>query len=302
MSARVGSSPVGVRRLLDRGALHPCPCPGAERVGQGRDPQPPVHRRADQRPGTGTQTAAPAPRKALRGHRHPGRRDLRLRLRPPVRDRHLPDRTCSRKTAPAGWPMTATTSTSTSSTASSSTPETGVIDSGRATGIAVHPLTKDLYVSHRNAVDVYEAPVEPGNPPAHVFGTGTLGNAYGVAVSAFPATEGDVYVADASDHTVKVYDPSVSLTQRRSRSSMAPTPPRAASSRSRTPASPSTRATATSSSSTTPRRSPSIPAPPSTSSTPAACSAASSNTRSSTERPSGSPSTNPRRPPTARST
>jgi hypothetical protein len=89
--------------------------------------------------------------------------------------------------------------------------ETGVIDAGRATGIAVHPLTKDLYVSHRNAVDVYEAPVEPGNPPAHVVGTGTLGNAYGVAVSAFPATEGDVYVADASDHTVKVYSPAGSL-------------------------------------------------------------------------------------------
>jgi hypothetical protein len=90
--------------------------------------------------------------------------------------------------------------------------ETGVIDAGRATGIAVNPLTKDLYVSHRNAVDVYEAPVEPGNPPAHVFGSGTLGNAYGVAVSAFGATEGDVYVADASDHTVKVYDPSLGPT------------------------------------------------------------------------------------------
>jgi hypothetical protein len=92
-------------------------------------------------------------------------------------------------------------------------PESGVIDSGRATGIAVHPLTKDLYVSHRNSIDVYEAPVEPNNSPKHVYGTGTLGNAYGVAVSAFPATEGDVYVADASDHTVKVYDPSFSPTQ-----------------------------------------------------------------------------------------
>jgi Divergent InlB B-repeat domain len=92
-------------------------------------------------------------------------------------------------------------------------PESGVIDSGRVTGIAVHPLTKDLYVSHRNSVAVYEAPVEPGNVPAHVFGTGTLGNAYGVAVSAFPATDGNVYVADAQDHTVKVYDPSFSMTQ-----------------------------------------------------------------------------------------
>jgi hypothetical protein len=91
-------------------------------------------------------------------------------------------------------------------------PESGVIDSGRVTGIAIHPLTKDLYVSHRNLVAVYEAPVEPGNTPAHVFGTGSLGNAYGVAVSAFPATDGDVYVADAEDHSVKVYDPSFSMT------------------------------------------------------------------------------------------
>jgi Divergent InlB B-repeat domain len=92
--------------------------------------------------------------------------------------------------------------------------ETGVIDPGPATGIAVHPITKDLYVSHRNSVAVYEAPVEPGNLPAHVFGgTDSLGNAYGVAVSAFPGTDGDVYVADAQDHTVKVFDPSFSMTQ-----------------------------------------------------------------------------------------
>ena len=51
-------------------------------------------------------------------------------------------------------------------------PETGVIDAGRATGIAVQPITKDLYVSHRNSVAVYEAPVEPGKLPADVFGTG----------------------------------------------------------------------------------------------------------------------------------
>jgi hypothetical protein len=92
-------------------------------------------------------------------------------------------------------------------------PESGVVDSGPANGIAVHPLTKDLYVAHRGSVAVYEAPVEPGNLPAHVFGTGSLGNAYGVAVSAFPATDGNVYVADAQDHTVKVYDPSFSMTQ-----------------------------------------------------------------------------------------
>jgi hypothetical protein len=92
-------------------------------------------------------------------------------------------------------------------------PDAGTIDAGRATGVAVHPITKDLYVSHRTSVAVYTAPVEPGDTPAHVIGEGSLGDAYGVAVSAFPATDGNVYVADAEDDTVKVYDPSVSMSQ-----------------------------------------------------------------------------------------
>ena len=41
MSARVGSSPVGARRRPHRGALHPCPCPGAERLGQAEIPNHP---------------------------------------------------------------------------------------------------------------------------------------------------------------------------------------------------------------------------------------------------------------------
>ena len=44
------------------------------------------------------------------------------------------------------------------------------------------------------------------------IGTGSLINGYGVAVSAFPATKGQVAVADAGNGKVKVYDPKVSLT------------------------------------------------------------------------------------------
>ncbi len=92
---------------------------------------------------------------------------------------------------------------------------TGVIDPGPASGIAVDPTSFDLFVDHRTSIAVYEAPVDPGDAPSFEIDPGSggaLGNGYGVAVSAFPATEGYVYVADASDNTVKVYDPSASLT------------------------------------------------------------------------------------------
>jgi len=87
---------------------------------------------------------------------------------------------------------------------------TGIISSAPATGIAVDPKTFDLYVNNRTSIAVYEAPVDPGDPPAFEIDpgpTGALKDGYGIAVSTFPATAGYVYVADAADHTVKVYDP-----------------------------------------------------------------------------------------------
>jgi hypothetical protein len=84
----------------------------------------------------------------------------------------------------------------------------GVIDEAPATGIAVDPASFDLYVDHRTSVAVYAAPVEPGDPPALELDlSGAVGNGYGIAVSAFPATAGWIYVADAADHTVKAFDP-----------------------------------------------------------------------------------------------
>jgi hypothetical protein len=91
-------------------------------------------------------------------------------------------------------------------------PDTGVIDAKQSFGIALDPETKSLYVNHRTSISVYKAPVEPGNAPVLTIGTGSLVNGYGVAVSAFPATKGQVFVADAGNGKVKVYDPKVSLT------------------------------------------------------------------------------------------
>jgi DNA-binding beta-propeller fold protein YncE len=91
-------------------------------------------------------------------------------------------------------------------------PVTGTIDPEPTTGLAVDPETANLYVAHRTSVDMYEAPIIPGAPPALEIGVGSLEDAYGVAISKFSATEGEVYVADAGTNTVKVYDPTVSAT------------------------------------------------------------------------------------------
>ena len=83
-----------------------------------------------------------------------------------------------------------------------------VIDSAHPTGVAVDPATGNLYVDDRTYVAVYEAPVGPGEEPVAKIGLGSLEEGYGVAVSGFAATKGDVYVADAATGTVRVYGPS----------------------------------------------------------------------------------------------
>jgi hypothetical protein len=80
------------------------------------------------------------------------------------------------------------------------------IDDGESTGVAVDPASGDVYVNDRTSVAVYEAPVVGGEPPARIVGLGSLADAYGVAVAA-----GRVYVPDAADNTVKVYEPAVDL-------------------------------------------------------------------------------------------
>jgi Divergent InlB B-repeat domain len=86
-----------------------------------------------------------------------------------------------------------------------------VVDPNRSTGIALDPISKNLYVDQGTGVAVYQAPIEPGATPAQMIGTGSLIDGYGVAVSDFGATAGDIYAADAATNTVKVYNPATSL-------------------------------------------------------------------------------------------
>ncbi|HEY5907729.1 MAG TPA: NHL repeat-containing protein, partial [Vicinamibacteria bacterium] len=84
-----------------------------------------------------------------------------------------------------------------------------VLDAGPSTGVAVDPATDHVYVNERDHVSVYDSagsPVLVGGNPLRI-GTKSLGEGYGLAVSGFGGTAGRVYVADAADGTVKVYDP-----------------------------------------------------------------------------------------------
>jgi DNA-binding beta-propeller fold protein YncE len=87
------------------------------------------------------------------------------------------------------------------------------IDEAHSTGVTVDPATDDVYVDDRTHVAVYEPSGEPvmrGTEPLRI-GEGSLTDAYSVAISSYPATEGNVYVADAATETVKVYDPALDL-------------------------------------------------------------------------------------------
>lgn len=88
-------------------------------------------------------------------------------------------------------------------------PTRQTIDVGDSTGVAVDLATDRLYVNNRTAVSAYEPSGEPildqGEPLR--IGEGLLGDAYGLAVSAHPATAGRIYVADAGAATVLVFDP-----------------------------------------------------------------------------------------------
>jgi DNA-binding beta-propeller fold protein YncE len=79
------------------------------------------------------------------------------------------------------------------------------LDSGKSTGVAVD-AAGDVFVDDRTYVAEYAAPVHAGEALTAKIGLGTLGEGYGLAVSADGAR---VYVADAADGTVKVYEPAL---------------------------------------------------------------------------------------------
>jgi DNA-binding beta-propeller fold protein YncE len=75
------------------------------------------------------------------------------------------------------------------------------------TGVALHPVTENVYVDNRTYVAVYQpsgAPVEVSGEPLRI-GEGSLEDGYGVAVD----PGGRVYVPDAGNETVKVFDPAL---------------------------------------------------------------------------------------------
>lgn len=85
------------------------------------------------------------------------------------------------------------------------TPSEAVFDSGESTGVATD-AAGNVYVDDRTHVAVYEpsgAQVEVGGAPL-LIGEGSLGDAYGLAVSADGSR---VYVADAATDEVDVFEP-----------------------------------------------------------------------------------------------
>jgi hypothetical protein len=82
-----------------------------------------------------------------------------------------------------------------------------VLDSGHPTGVAVDPASGNVYVDDRTYISEYG----PSGTLLAEIGLGSLQEGYGVAVSSYPATAGYLYVPDGADNTVKVYDPSASL-------------------------------------------------------------------------------------------
>ncbi len=87
-------------------------------------------------------------------------------------------------------------------------PNEAAIDGGESTGVALD-AAGNLYVDDRTEIAEYAAPVVAGDPPVRVIELGPLAQGYGLAVSPSGAR---VYVADASDDTVKVYEPATSTT------------------------------------------------------------------------------------------
>ncbi len=86
-------------------------------------------------------------------------------------------------------------------------PSSVSFDSANSTGVAVDQASGDVYVDDRTYVAVYDPAVLNESSPLQIIGAGgtdPLEDAYGVAVSG-----GKVYVPDAGDDTVKVYEPAI---------------------------------------------------------------------------------------------
>lgn len=73
------------------------------------------------------------------------------------------------------------------------------------TGLAVDPVSEDLYVAHRTFIAKYAAPVHSGETPV-LIGEDEGAAYYGIAFSSFPATNGFLYLPNAATARVDVFD------------------------------------------------------------------------------------------------
>jgi hypothetical protein len=84
-----------------------------------------------------------------------------------------------------------------------SLPGEQILDSNHSTGVA-GDSAGNLYVDDRTYIAVYEPPFK-ANEPSKKIGLDSAHDFYGLAVA-----EGKIYVADAADQTIKVFEPAVS--------------------------------------------------------------------------------------------
>ena len=96
------------------------------------------------------------------------------------------------KFMPSAFPVTTSTKYGTSTT----------VDSHNSTGVAVDPLTNNVFVDDSSYIAVYDS----SGAELPKIGAGSLGDGRGIAFSRFPLTNGFVYVPDASDNKVKIYN------------------------------------------------------------------------------------------------
>jgi DNA-binding beta-propeller fold protein YncE len=80
----------------------------------------------------------------------------------------------------------------------------GILDASHPTGVAVDPVTGNVYVNERNRIAAYGP---TGTALAPIGAGGAIEDGYGLARSGFFATPGYLYVPDAATDTVKVFDP-----------------------------------------------------------------------------------------------
>jgi DNA-binding beta-propeller fold protein YncE len=91
-------------------------------------------------------------------------------------------------------------------TSSTTYASAGIIDPNHPTGVAVDPVSGNLYSNERDRIAVYDS---AGAELPPIGAGGSLTDGYGLALSLFPTTLGRLYVPDAATNTLEVYAPAL---------------------------------------------------------------------------------------------